>query len=142
MRKYSYIFAATAIWSLLSMSAGNAQTAQTCWLVFGDEPTATSGRNDADELICMKTASTGYVLESSIFGTGVKGCNKVTINREGNGYLLRVDYSKCTNNSPNHSFSCASLAGDAVKCIETMEGHEGQADSYLKSCPKHWCNKQ
>jgi hypothetical protein len=77
------------------------------------------------------------VLESAngVLGTGVKGCNKVTVKSRGGGLLLNVDYSKCTNNAPSHTISCPSIGGTTLKCVDSKF-----SDSYLRSCPKHWCN--
>ena len=73
--------AAVVIWPFGLASEGNAQDASACWMVFGEQQ-ATYGRSSADEMICLKSQTSGEVIESSIFGS-VGGCSKVTVNREG-----------------------------------------------------------
>jgi hypothetical protein len=135
------ILAGAVAWSLGSTTAGSARDAEACWLHFAfllKEPAATDGRDDADELICIYSATEGYVLESpgGTLGTGVKGCNKVTVKSGGGRLLLNVDYSECTNNAPSHTISCPSIGGNTLKCVDST-----WRETYLRSCPKHWCNR-
>ncbi len=104
--------------------------AETCWQVFYVS-TGASGET-ADEIICLTSATEGYVRESHIFGSGVQGCNRVTVKRNGGAMDLVVDYSQCTNNSPSHSISCPSSEGDRIKCTWRMlEGDPQPSDTYL-----------
>jgi hypothetical protein len=89
--------------------------AETCWLVFY---VSSGGPGDTDdEVICLTSQTEGYVRETSIFGTGAIGCNRVSVNRSGGAMDFIVDHSKCTNNSPSHSISCPSPSGDRIKCV-------------------------
>ena len=115
----------------------NAQDASACWMVFGEQQ-ATYGRSSADEMICLKSQTSGEVIESTIFGS-VGGCSKVTVNREGSEITFVLDFSNCTNNTPKHSISCPSLTGETPKCAwKWSDGSLG--DAYLRSCPPHWCS--
>jgi hypothetical protein len=104
--------------------------AETCWQVFYVS-TGESGET-ADEVICLTSQTEGYVRETSIFGSGAIGCNRVTVNRSGGAMDFVVDYSQCTNNSPSHSISCPSPEGDRFKCTWRMlEGDPQPSDAYL-----------
>ena len=106
-----------------------AAQAETCWRVFyvntsGDTP---------DEIICLTSATEGYVRETTIFGSGIEGCNKVTVNRSGGAMEFVVDYSKCTNNAPSHAISCPSPEGERIKCVWRMlDGSMEPSDAYLE----------
>jgi len=115
----------------LAASQGTAMAqAETCWLVFY---VSTGGPGDtSDEIICLTSQTEGYVRETTIFGTGAIGCNRVTVNRSGGAMDFIVDYSKCTNNSPSHSISCPSPQGDRFKCVWRMlDDSMAPSDAYL-----------
>lgn len=119
--------------ALCLFAAQGAATAQaeTCWRVFYLS-TGASGETP-DEIICLTSPTEGYVRESHIFGSGVQGCNRVTVNRSGGAMDFVVDYSQCTNNSPSHSISCASPEGNRFKCTWRMlEGDTAPSDTYLE----------
>lgn len=104
--------------------------AETCWHVFYVS-TGASGETP-DEVICLTSATEGYVRESNIFGSGVQGCNRVTVNQSGGAMEFNVDYSQCTNNSPSHSISCPSPVGIRFKCTWRMlDGTTPPSDTYL-----------
>ena len=129
--------AAVVIWPFGLASEGNAQDASACWMVFGEQQ-ATYGRSSADEMICLKSQTSGEVIESSIFGS-VGGCSKVTVNREGTGTTFVLDFSNCTNDTPKHSIACPSLTGETPKCVWKWSDNS-LGDAYLRSCPPHWCS--
>jgi hypothetical protein len=109
-----------------------AQNGADCWLVYW----ISTGENPGDmpdEIICLTSQTTGQVRESSIFGSGVKGCNRVTVGRKGGGMTLTVDYSKCSNNSPSHTISCPAPSGSRLKCQWTMadKSHADANVAYL-----------
>jgi hypothetical protein len=120
-----------------SASGEEAKGASACWLIFS-EPSATYGRGDADEMVCLNSPASGEVLESSIFGS-VGGCSKATVRREGSGTTFVLDFSGCTNDTPNHSISCPSLAGETPKCVWKWNDNS-VSTAYLRSCPPHWCS--
>ena len=103
---------------------------ETCWLVFyvssgepGDTP---------DEIICLTSETEGYVRETSIFGSGAIGCNRVTFDRIRDAMNFIVDYSKCTNNSPSHSIFCPPSQSDRFKCEWRMlDDNTPPSDAYL-----------
>ncbi len=134
LRRYS--IAAALVWSFGSGSEGNAQDASACWMIFSEQQT-TYGRSSADEMICLRSQTSGEVIESTIFGS-VGGCSKVTVNREGSGTTFVLDFSNCTNNTPKHWISCPSLTGETPKCIWKWSDNS-VGDAYLRSCPQHWC---
>ncbi len=111
-------------------SPTTATAAEACWLVFY----VSSGPSDTpDEVICLTSQTEGYVRETTIFGTGAIGCNRVTVNRSGGAMDFIVDYSKCTNNSPSHSISCPSPQGDRFKCVWRMlDDSAAPSDAYLE----------
>jgi hypothetical protein len=118
-----------------------AQSAQSCWMAYGGrEPTP---GDYEDETLCIMSDTEGFVRESTLYGTGVEGCNSIKITKGADAVSLFVDYSNCTNDSPNHTIVCPSLAGDLVKCAESHEARpeEGSWDTYLKSCPAHRCDE-
>jgi hypothetical protein len=129
--------AAALVCPSASASGQEAQTASACWLIFS-EPSATYGRSDADEMVCLNSPASGQVLESTIFGS-VGGCSKVTVRREGSGTTFVLDFSGCTNNTPTHSISCASLAGETSKCVWKWDDNS-ISTAYLRSCPPQWCS--
>ncbi len=107
-----------------------AMAAESCWRVYY----VSSGPPDSpDEIICLTSQTEGYVRETTIFGSGAIGCNRVTVNRSGGAMDFIVDYSKCTNDSPSHSISCPSPQGDRLKCVWRMlEGVHEPSDAYLE----------
>jgi hypothetical protein len=122
---------------LFPIGSASAQEASGCWLIFS-EPSQTHGRSDADEMMCLKTPTSGEVTESTIFGT-VGGCSKVTVKREGGGTTFVLDLSGCNNNSPNHTISCPSLAGELPQCVWKFDDNS-TSTAYLKACPPNWCS--
>lgn len=125
---------ALAVFAMTFSSAASA--AETCWSVFWKDE-APAATDNADEVICMSSDTDGVVRESSIFGTGVEGCNKVTAKREGEAVTFVVDYSKCTNDSPSHTMGCKGLT-DVNKCIWTYTSgdYAGQTSSAYLIRPK------
>ena len=123
-----------------------AQSAQSCWMVyFGRVPTPA---DNEDETLCIMSESSGFVREATLFGTGVEGCNSIKIIKKDGGVSLFVDYSNCTNDTPNHTMVCPSLLGDLVKCENKTDwppdapilDPDQVSDSYLKSCPAKRCD--
>jgi len=128
--------AATVVWLFGFAAEVNAQGASACWMVFG-EVQATYGRGDADEVICLKSPTSGEVTESPIFGS-VGGCSKVTVTRAGSGTTFVLDFSNCAIAVPNQSISCPSLTGETPKCVRKWPRNE-LGEAYLRSCPLQWC---
>ena len=108
---------------------GPSRAAETCWNSYGtsDPPTAS---DMADEVICLNSETAGVVRESSMFGSGIQGCNTVTVDHKNGGMTLTIDYSKCTNNSPNHVIVCPSDKEDTIKCSWSTKPGD-VSDSYL-----------
>jgi len=128
---------ATVACSIISAKTSLAQSAKSCWMTFGEpEPTTA---DYGDEVLCIMSDTSGFVRESALYGTGVEGCNSIKITKQGGAISLFIDYSNCTNGSPNHTITCPTLSGDLVKCAETHES-EAAFDTYLKSCPAQRCD--
>lgn len=104
-----------------------ARAESVCWSVFlSDQPPAAS--DTADETVCMTSDTEGVVKDSSMFGSGVQGCSKVTGAQAGVGASLVVDFSKCTNDAPSHKIDCVQLR-PLSKCNWTFTSgqHAGEA---------------
>jgi hypothetical protein len=127
LRASIYSFLGIGVCLVLSHGPTMAQ-AQTCWQVFY----VSSGPPDSpDEVICLSSATEGYIRETTIFGD-VQGCNRVTVNRNGGAMDFIVDYSKCNNNAPNHSISCPSPQGDRFKCTwRVLDNSQAPSDVLL-----------
>jgi hypothetical protein len=132
-----FCIAAALLCPLGSASAQETQAASACWLIFSGHP-KTYGRSDADEMMCLKSPTSGEVIESTLFGS-VGGCSKVTVKREGGGTTFLLDFSGCNDKDTNHSISCPSLAGEMPQCVWTWEDNE-VSSAYLRSCPPNWCS--
>ena len=65
-----------------------------------------------------------------MFGTGIQGCNTVSVDHKNGGMTLIIDYSKCTNNSPSHTITCPSDKEDVIKCVLSMKPGDA-SDDYL-----------
>jgi hypothetical protein len=117
----------------ICLTAGQrtASAQETCWRVFY---VSSGGPGDIpDEIICLTSETEGYVRETSIFGSGAIGCNRVTVDHVRSAMNFIVDYSKCTNNSPSHSIFCPPSQGDRLKCVWTMlDGSMAPSDAYLE----------
>jgi hypothetical protein len=84
-----------------------------CWGTF-DEDAKELNAGNATEILCVDKLGHASIREADIYGTGIEGCNVVTLQQQGDKLRVDINYKHCKVEAPSHTMTCNAPSADGV----------------------------